>query len=105
MLGTMTSHICRQHVRKPRIARENIKILNERFSRYQGLLYFIACLVLGRSERAELAVEKSRLAASRNPPKFDNEGEFRSWLFRILIDETLALSTRTRGATGRGPSR
>ena len=91
MLGAMTSHICSQHVREARAARENIEMFNERFSRYRGLLHFMAGRVLGRSERADLALENSWLAASLNPPRLDNEGAFRSWLFRILIDEALAI--------------
>jgi hypothetical protein len=34
-----------------------------------------------------LAVQNCRLRASSNPPAFDREGAFRSWLLRILIDE------------------
>ena len=44
----MTSHICSQHVREARAARENIEMFNdERFSRYRGLLHFMAGRVLG----------------------------------------------------------
>lgn len=104
MLGAMTSHICSQHMREARASRGNIEMLKERLARYQGLLHFTACRVLGRSERADLAVENSWLAASLNPPKFDQEGAFRSWLFRILIDQALAI-LRTPEPTGRSPSR
>jgi DNA-directed RNA polymerase specialized sigma24 family protein len=90
MPGAMTTHLCGQHMRKARGA-QNIARLDERFSSYYRLLHFTACRVLGSRERADLAVEKSWLAASFNPPKFDNEGAFRSWLFRILIDEALAI--------------
>ena len=94
-----------KHVREARAARENIEMFNERFSRYRGLLHFMAGRVLGRSERADLALGNSWLAASLNPPRLDNEGAFRSWLFRILIDEALAILRRTREPVGRGPSR
>jgi hypothetical protein len=53
----------------------------------RGALHFIACRVLGGTEGAELAVLNCWLRASRNPPTFDREGAFRSWLLRILIDE------------------
>jgi DNA-directed RNA polymerase specialized sigma24 family protein len=47
--------------------------------------------MLGSPERALVAVENTRLAASCNPRKFEYEGEFRSWLLRVLIDEALAI--------------
>jgi len=34
--------------------------------------------------------------ASRNPPKFDSEGAFRSWLARVLIHEALAILRENR---------
>jgi DNA-directed RNA polymerase specialized sigma24 family protein len=47
--------------------------------------------VLGGDERAEDAVKNCWRSASSNPPHFEHEGAFRSWLVRILIDEALAL--------------
>jgi DNA-directed RNA polymerase specialized sigma24 family protein len=55
------------------------------------LLHFIACRVLGSSERADGAIENCWVRASRNPPRFEYEGAFRSWLVRVLIDEALAI--------------
>ena len=95
--GAMTSQICRQPV--PTFgAQEHGEVLNERFSRCRGLLNFIACRVPGRSGRAELAVENTWLTASLNPTGFEYEGEFRSWLLRILIDEALAILHMDRQA-------
>jgi DNA-directed RNA polymerase specialized sigma24 family protein len=68
-----------------------------RFSRCRRSLYFIARRVLGSAEGVEEAVQNCLLVASRNPPMFENEGAFRSWLLRILIDETL-LILRRKGA-------
>jgi DNA-directed RNA polymerase specialized sigma24 family protein len=62
-----------------------------RFSRCLRLLHFLACRVLGGPERAHEAVEGCWLTASRNPPRFEYEGAFRSWLVRVLIDEALAI--------------
>jgi hypothetical protein len=31
------------------------------------------------------------LAASQASPRFEHEGEFRSWLVRVLIDQALAI--------------
>jgi hypothetical protein len=52
---------------------------------------FLACRVLGSSEQAHEVVESCKVTASRNPPTFEYEGAFRSWLVRILIDEALAI--------------
>ena len=70
---------------------EDSALFHARFWRCHGLLYFITCRVLGRSERVDDAIENCWLRASRNPPQFKYEGEFRSWLFRILIDEACAI--------------
>ena len=61
------------------------------FSRCHGSLHFIACRVLKGPNGAEVAVQKCWLTASRNRPTFDGEGDFRSWLLRVLINEALAI--------------
>ncbi len=71
--------------------RETPAVFNTRFSRCQGLLYFIACRVLDGYEGAENAVQNCFRAASRNPPKFEHESAFRSWLLRVLIDKALVI--------------
>jgi len=64
------------------------------------MLYFMACRVLGSPEEVEDAVQSCYLAASRNPPKFENQGAFTSWLLRILIDEALViLQEKKSGST------
>jgi DNA-directed RNA polymerase specialized sigma24 family protein len=55
------------------------------------MLYFLAFRVLGSPERADDVVENCRMTASQNPPAFEYEGAFRSWLVRILIDEALVI--------------
>ena len=67
-----------------------------RFSRYRPLLYSLACRVLGGIRGAENVLENCWRTASRNPPKFDYEGAFRSWLARVLIHEALAILRRNR---------
>ena len=37
------------------------------------------------------------LTASRNPPHFEYEGAFQSWLVRILIDEALTILLESQG--------
>ena len=70
----------------------------ERFWRYESLLHFLAYRILGRHEEAGNAVENCRIVASRNPPDFENEGAFRSWVARILIDEALAILRQRNAA-------
>ena len=71
--------------------RENPAVFASRFSRCHRLLHFIACRVLGGPEHAKDAIENCWLTASRDPPRFEYEGAFRSWLARVLIDEALAI--------------
>lgn len=76
---------------------EDPEIFYARFWRCYRLLHFLACRVLGSSERAYDAVENCWLAASRNPPRFEYESAFRSWVARVLIDEALALRRQEEG--------
>jgi DNA-directed RNA polymerase specialized sigma24 family protein len=66
-------------------------IFDARFRRCYRLLHFIACRVLGGSERAEEAIGHAWRTASRHPQRFEHEGAFRGWLLRVLIDESLTL--------------
>jgi len=62
-----------------------------RASQYRDLLHFVACRVLGNSDRADTAVDNCLHSASRHARAFDSEGAFRSWLVRIAIDEALVI--------------
>ena len=73
---------------------EHPVVFENRFSRCCPLLEFLACRILGGHEDVEMAVQNCRIAASRNPPRFEYEGAFRSWLVRVLIDEALAIRQR-----------
>jgi DNA-directed RNA polymerase specialized sigma24 family protein len=70
---------------------ENLDSLDVPFSRYRRLLYRVAYRVLDNHQQAKDAVRNCLLAASCNSPRFENEGAFRSWLVRVLIDEALAI--------------
>jgi hypothetical protein len=70
----------------------------DRFSRCNSLLHFLAYRILGTHEGAGNAVENRRIVASQNPPDFEYEGAFRSWVARILIDETLAILRQKNAA-------
>ena len=69
-------------------------LFEERFSRCGSTLHFLAGRILGSHEEIEESVESCRATASRNPPRFEYEGAFRSWLVRVLIDEALAIRQR-----------
>src|SRR5258707_2411148 len=62
-----------------------------RAARYHRLLYFVADRVLGNPDRAAIAVENCLFWASRHFARFDDEGEFRNWLVRLALDESLAI--------------
>jgi DNA-directed RNA polymerase specialized sigma24 family protein len=79
------------------------KIIEDRFARCRRLLHFFAARILGSQDEAEDAVRNCRSAASRNPPSFESEGAFRSWLARILIDEACALLRRKQFSLMRSP--
>lgn len=70
----------------------------ERFWRCNSLLHFLAYRILGTHEGGGNAVENCRIVASRNPPDFEYEGAFRSWVARILIDEALAILRQRNAA-------
>ena len=75
----------------PNRLQEDSAVFDVRFWRSYRMLRFIACRVLGGPEHANKAVENCWHTASRRAPRFEHEGEFRSWLLRALIDEALAL--------------
>ena len=61
------------------------------FPRCRNTLHYMADLILDNPESAEHAVEGCREKASGNLPPFENEGDFRGWVIRLLIDEALSL--------------
>ena len=63
------------------------------FPRCHRTLHYMADLILNNSELAEHAVEGCRQKASGDLHDFESEGEFRGWIFRVLINEALRIST------------
>jgi DNA-directed RNA polymerase specialized sigma24 family protein len=61
----------------------------ERFWKWRDSLFLVAHRVLGDWKAATEVVEACFRRACSEPPKFASEGEFGSWLLRILIDESL----------------
>jgi DNA-directed RNA polymerase specialized sigma24 family protein len=80
-----------ENIRMSNDLRQQSAVFEARFSRCHEMLHFLACGVLGSPERARDVVENCRITASQNPPTFEYEGAFRSWLVRILIDEALVI--------------
>ena len=62
-----------------------------RAARYRRLLYFIADRVLRDPDKAAIAVDNCLYSAAQHVAAFDCEGDFRSWLVRLAIDEALAI--------------
>jgi DNA-directed RNA polymerase specialized sigma24 family protein len=75
---------------------EDPALFHTRFWGCHRLLQFIACRVLGGPERVDETIENCWVKASRNPPRFEYVGAFRSWLVRVLIDEALAILQNER---------
>jgi Sigma-70 region 2 len=74
-----------------RSSQGNLEALDVLLSRYRSTLSLVAYRVLGDQHLVEDAVQRCLLSASRNVPQFENEGAFRSWLVRVLIDEALLI--------------
>jgi len=71
--------------------RGNENALDTLFARHRRLLHSLAVRILHNYEEAEDAVQNCMVLAFRNLPKFDCHGAFRTWLVRILINESIAI--------------
>ena len=69
----------------------NLEALDVLLSRYRRVLFLVAHRVLGNHEEAEDAVQNCLQTVSNRVPRFENEGAFRSWLVRVLIDEAVTI--------------
>jgi RNA polymerase sigma-70 factor (ECF subfamily) len=69
----------------------NHEVLHVLSSRYYSVLYFVAYRLLRNHREAEDAVQNGLLAASYSASSFEDEGAFRSWLIRVLIDQALTI--------------
>jgi hypothetical protein len=85
-------------------SRESLEALDVLFLRYRRVLSLIAYRVLGNHEEAEDAVKNCIRVASDRAPQFEQEGVFRSWLARVLIDEAVMILHKQRSST-RGPGK
>jgi DNA-directed RNA polymerase specialized sigma24 family protein len=74
---------------KPRTSRSHLEQFDEWFSRCRNTLEYTVCLILADSRMAESAVRNCWSKVSQNPPGFESEGAFRSWVLRRVISEAL----------------
>ena len=81
-----------------RFLQERCTEFDTRFSRCYGLLQFVARRILGRSEDVADVIENCRVIAAQSSLEFEQEGAFRSWLVRVLIDEALAVFRKNRAS-------
>jgi len=68
---------------------EDRAVFEARFYRSYRLLHHIASRILDGPERIDAAIENCWRTASQCQSRFEYEGDFRSWLLRLLIDEAL----------------
>ncbi|WP_084081072.1 sigma factor [Edaphobacter aggregans] len=72
-------------------SQEKLEALDIMFSRYRRALSLVAYRVLGNHEEAEDAVQNCLRTAADNVPRLENEGAFRCWLVRVVIDQAVLL--------------
>ena len=65
-----------------------------RFSRCRNSLYFLAWGTLGNVGEAEEAMENCYRKARRDARRFNSDGEFGSWMIRMLINEVVLVANR-----------
>ncbi len=65
-----------------------------RFSRCRNSLYFLAWGALGSVGEAEQAMENCYRKARSQPKRFASDGEFGSWMIRLLINEIVLVANR-----------
>ena len=65
-----------------------------RFSRCRNSLYFLAWGSLGSVGEAEEALENCYRKARRTARRFNSDGEFGSWMIRMLINEVVLIANR-----------
>jgi DNA-directed RNA polymerase specialized sigma24 family protein len=65
--------------------------LDRQFLSCRGLLKQIAERVLNGTEAVDEAIERSYAAAAGQRRRFRNDGEFRRWLVRTVLNEALTI--------------
>ena len=67
-----------------------------RFSRCRNSLYFLAWGALGNVRETEGAMENCHRKACRQPQRFTSDGEFGSWMIRLLINEIVLVANQRK---------
>jgi DNA-directed RNA polymerase specialized sigma24 family protein len=67
-----------------------------RYSRCRNSLYFLAWGALGNVAEAEQAMENCYRKALCEPRRFSSDGEFGSWMIRMLIDEIVEVANERK---------
>lgn len=65
-----------------------------RFSRCRKSLYFLAWGALGSVEEAEQAMENCYRKARGQQRRFTSDGDFGSWMIRLLINEVVLVANQ-----------
>ena len=65
-----------------------------RFSRCRNSLYFLAWGTLENVGEAEEALENCYRKARREARRFNSDGDFGSWMIRMLINEVVLVANR-----------
>jgi DNA-directed RNA polymerase specialized sigma24 family protein len=100
MSATTSAIFLRPHQSMPPTDRTEWGTLDERYPRCRRALHLIARRILANPEMAGRAVENCWLRASRNPPSFESEGAFGSWIMRLLITEAACILHQVRTRQG-----
>ncbi len=75
---------------------ENRGEFEGRYSRCRNSLCFLARGALGSVGEAEQAMENCYRKACRQPKRFTSDGDFGSWIIRLLINEIVLVANQRR---------
>jgi RNA polymerase sigma-70 factor (ECF subfamily) len=70
--------------------------LEHLFHSYQSQVYALCHRLLGRFEDAQDATQAAFVRAFRELPRFRGDSAFRTWLYRIAVNEALGMLRRRR---------
>jgi RNA polymerase sigma-70 factor (ECF subfamily) len=65
--------------------------------KYYGKVYIVAKGILGNTQDAEDAVQETFLQIYQNLPRFRQESQFSTWVFRIAVNTAIQISRRRKG--------
>lgn len=75
----------------------NTRLYGELMTRYQDMVFWLACRILRRREEAEDAVQQIFLRAYSRLDTYDGDkGSFWAWIRRITVNVCLTMSSREK---------